>query len=71
MAENSEEDWRDLCNAAVEAKDPNELLRIIDQLCQALDRKEQARRVLPLATRVSKKGLTNTASSRGWGNVSC
>jgi hypothetical protein len=35
MAENNSENWKDLCNAAVEAKDPDELLRIINQLGEA------------------------------------
>ncbi len=65
MAENNSENWKDLCNAAVEAKDPDELLRIINQLCRALDREEQARQVLPTAAKSSKNGLTNAASTRG------
>jgi hypothetical protein len=65
MAENNSENWKDLCNAAVEAKDPNELLRIINQLCQALDREKLARPVLSPATKSSKKGLSTAASTRG------
>jgi hypothetical protein len=29
MAENKSENWKDLCKAALEAKDPDELLRIV------------------------------------------
>jgi hypothetical protein len=65
MTENNSENWIDLCNAAVEAKDPDELLRIINQLCQALDREEQAKQVLPPATKSSKKGPSSAASTRG------
>jgi hypothetical protein len=36
--------WRQLCNAAREAKDPDELLKILEQLSKALKREEQARR---------------------------
>jgi hypothetical protein len=65
MAENNSDNWMDLCNAAVAAKDPDELLRIINQLCQALDREEQARQVLPPAPKSGKKGLSSAASTRG------
>jgi hypothetical protein len=64
MAENNSESWKDLCDAAVEAKDSNELLRIINQLCEALDREKLARQVLPPATK-SKKALSTAASTRG------
>jgi hypothetical protein len=65
MAENNSESWKDLCDAAVEAKDSNELLRIINQLCEALDREKLARQVLPPATKSSKKALSTAASTRG------
>ncbi len=44
MAENKSENWRDLCNAALEAKHPDELLRIVHRLNKALKQEEQVRR---------------------------
>jgi len=44
MAANKSENWKDLCKAALEAKDPDELLRIVQQLNKALKREEQVRR---------------------------
>jgi hypothetical protein len=64
MAENNSENWKDLCNAAVEAKDPDELLRIIARLCQALDREEQVRKQSPPAAPTNKKKMSNAASSQ-------
>ncbi|MGA2020353.1 MAG: hypothetical protein ABSH02_07175 [Candidatus Sulfotelmatobacter sp.] len=36
--------WRELCCAALEAKDPDELLKIVQELNKALKREEQVRR---------------------------
>jgi hypothetical protein len=44
MAETNRKNWRQLCNAALEAKDPDELLKIVQDLNQALKREEQVRR---------------------------
>jgi hypothetical protein len=44
MDEREPKKWRQLCNAALEAKDPDELLKILEQLSKALKREEQARR---------------------------
>ena len=44
MAEANRENWRQLCNAALEAKDPDELLKIVQDLNRALKREEQVRR---------------------------
>ena len=44
MAEVEHKNWRELCNAALEAKDPDELLKILQQLNKALKREEQVRR---------------------------
>ena len=44
MAEANRKNWRQLCNAALEAKDPNELLKIVQDLNRALKREEQVRR---------------------------
>jgi hypothetical protein len=43
--------WRELCSAALEAKDPDELLKILQQLNKALKREEQVRRDFREATR--------------------
>jgi len=39
-----EKDWRKLCNAAIAAKDTDELLRIVNELNATLEREEKARR---------------------------
>jgi hypothetical protein len=44
MAETNRKNWRQLCSAALEAKDPDELLKIVQDLNQALKREEQVRR---------------------------
>jgi hypothetical protein len=44
MAERERRNWRELCYAALGAKDPDELLKIVQELNQALKREEQVRR---------------------------
>jgi hypothetical protein len=44
MAEREHKNWRELCNAALGAKDPDELLKIVQELNQALKHEEQVRR---------------------------
>jgi hypothetical protein len=44
MAEAHRKSWRDLCSAALEAKDPDELLKIVQELNRVLKREEQVRR---------------------------
>jgi hypothetical protein len=44
MAERERKNWRELCNAALRAERPDELLQIVQQLNQALKREEQVRR---------------------------
>ena len=63
MAEGNSENWRDLCNAALEAKDPDELLQVVQQLTKALKREEQVRRDFRTATKSSKEEPTNVAST--------
>ena len=53
MAEANRKNWRQLCNAALEAKDPDELLKIVQDLNQALKREEQVRRDFREARRAS------------------
>jgi hypothetical protein len=43
-----------LANAALEAKDPNELLEIVQELNKALKHEEQVRRDFREATRANK-----------------
>ncbi|HXM13270.1 MAG TPA: hypothetical protein VN946_25195 [Terriglobales bacterium] len=44
MAEAHRKNWRDLCSAALEARDPDELLKIVQDLNRVLKREEQVRR---------------------------
>ena len=44
MAIREAKSWRELCHAALEAKDPNELLEIVQELNRALKNEEQVRR---------------------------
>jgi len=44
MNEDQAANWRDLCNAALTARDPDRLLQIIHQLNAELEREEKARR---------------------------
>ena len=44
MAETQQKTWRELCRAALGAKDPDELLRIVQQLSRVLKSEEQIRR---------------------------
>ena len=44
MAQGERKNWRELCKAALGAKDPDEVLKILQELNQALKREEQVRR---------------------------
>jgi hypothetical protein len=44
MAMGEHKSWRELCHAALEAKDPNDLLEILQKLNKALKHEEQIRR---------------------------
>ena len=46
--------WRELCSAALEAKDPDELLEILLELNKALKREEQVRRDFREAIRAKR-----------------
>jgi hypothetical protein len=50
MAERARKNRRELCNAALEAKDPDELLKILQELNKVLKREEQVRRDFREAT---------------------
>ena len=60
MTEARRKNWRELCRAALEAKDPDELLRIVQDLNQALKREEQVRRDF----REARKANTNPEEFR-------
>lgn len=54
MAEAYRKNWRELCSAALEAKDPDELLKIVQDLNRALKREEQVRRDFRESKRANK-----------------
>src|ERR1700723_1184730 len=54
MAMGEHKSWRELCRAALEAEDPNELLEIVEELTKALKNEEQVRRDFREATRANK-----------------
>jgi hypothetical protein len=43
MFQNKEKNWRELCNAAIAARDPHELMRIVEQLDAVLEQEQNAR----------------------------
>ncbi len=53
MAEGERKNWRELCSAALEANDPDELLKILQDLNKALKSEEQVRRDFREATRAN------------------
>jgi hypothetical protein len=53
MAVREHKSWQELCHAALEAKDPNELLEIVQELNKALKHEEQVRRDFREATRAA------------------
>ncbi len=54
MAGGERKNWRELANAALEAKDPDKLLEIVQQLNKVLKHEEQVRRDFREAMRASK-----------------
>jgi hypothetical protein len=54
MAEPNRRNWRQLCSSALEAKDPDELLEIVQELNKVLKREEQVRRDFREASRAVK-----------------
>src|SRR5258706_8604647 len=54
MAIGERKSWRELCRAALEAKDPKQLLEIVGELNKALKDEEQVRRDFREATRANK-----------------
>jgi hypothetical protein len=51
MPEGDHKNWRELCNAALEARDPDELLTIVQELKKVLKCEEQVRRDFREASR--------------------
>ena len=54
MAGGERKNWRELANAALEAKDPDKLLEIVQQLSKVLKHEEQVRRDFREAGRANK-----------------
>ncbi len=54
MNEGERKNWRELCRAALEARDPDELLKILQELKKALKREEQVRRDFREAVRAKE-----------------
>jgi hypothetical protein len=44
MAQGERNNWRELCKAALDARDPDELLEIVQELSKVLKHEEQVRR---------------------------
>jgi hypothetical protein len=57
MAGGERKSWRELANAALEAKDPDKLLQIVQELNRALKHEEQVRRDFREAARANKSSL--------------
>jgi hypothetical protein len=58
MAEGERKNWRELCNNALQAKDPDELMKITQELKKALKHEEQVLRDFWEATRMNKPQAT-------------
>jgi hypothetical protein len=57
MAGGEHKNWRQLANAALDAKDPDKLLEIVQQLNKVLKHEEQVRREFREAARANKSSL--------------
>ena len=57
MAGGERKNWRELANAALEAKDPDKLLEIVQQLNKVLKHEEQVRRDFREAARGKESAL--------------
>jgi hypothetical protein len=53
VVQGKRKNWRELCKAALGAKDPDELLKILQELSQALKREEEVRRDFREAVRTT------------------
>lgn len=61
MAEERRKNWRELCSAALDAKDPDELLQIVQELIKVLKREEEVRHDF----RHAMKALKSSGEIRG------
>jgi hypothetical protein len=59
MAERQRKNWRELCRAALNAKDPNELLQIVQELTRVLKGEEQVLRDFREAVRRRTRGTSH------------
>ncbi len=57
MAGGERKSWRELANAALQAKDPDKLLQIVQELNKVLKHEEQVRRDFRDAARANKSSL--------------
>jgi uncharacterized damage-inducible protein DinB len=65
MAIEEHKNWRELCYAATNAKDPDELMRILQELKKALRHKEQVLRDFWDSMRANKpRAPTETAATQ-------
>jgi phytoene/squalene synthetase len=65
MAVEEHKNWRELCNAATNAKDPDELMRILQEFKKALKHEEQVLRDFWDAMRANKpQAPTETAATQ-------
>ena len=54
MSDVDRKNWKELCKAALQAKDPDELLKIVQQLNRVLKSEEQARRDFRKASKANR-----------------
>jgi hypothetical protein len=57
VAERERKNWRELCTAALGANDPDELLKILQELNRVLKREEQVRRDFREAMRAKQASV--------------
>lgn len=63
MTEEPRKNWRDLCCAVTDSKDPNELLELVTELNLVLEHEEQGRRDLRKQTSAPKLVRRDNAKS--------
>lgn len=66
MAEAVRMIWQELCDAALEAKDPDQLLVILQQLDKVLKHEEDVRRDFRMARSSSKTGEDSDDGGFRW-----
>ena len=64
MAGEERKNWRELANAALEAKDPDKLLEIVQELNKVLKHEEQVRRDFREAAKVNEFSAKSDAKNR-------